>query len=283
MIPYGRRFPRLSRVENRDATKTTVYVRLDLILKGISAIGLLLLGIAGWILQAKTEEARRRAETVRQQLEESDRRSRAFLPAFRALVELELTLDDATQALSHHTISDPALTAVATRIRAAAASAYIGRSDMVVPAHLPDCSNVFGRRVNARIGVRAGAFLLGDLLHGLRLYHSERMGYKNPVMTVAKDNFGLGASLTVQAASNSDDSLSFEARGESAEAWQLWLGDRPISVSEIEDNLTLIADALHEQVIDATAQLVAIHPDLGDKVVAIRNEVLSLHREHTSK
>src|SRR6185436_2102435 len=76
-----------------DYTKTRAYAWLDLITKIISAAALASLGLAGWLLQSRSEQ-------MHENLDSRERAERTYLPMLRSLSELELVLGYSTSALS---------------------------------------------------------------------------------------------------------------------------------------------------------------------------------------
>src|ERR1700720_406312 len=70
-----------------DYSKTKAVVRLDLIFKALSAIGLVVLGIVSIRFQAKAEAARHDAEDL-------EIKEQKYLPLFRGLSEVDVTLEE---------------------------------------------------------------------------------------------------------------------------------------------------------------------------------------------
>src|SRR5438874_5729463 len=112
-----------------DISKTNVFVGIELCAKVISAISLVVLGAAGWGLQAKTEAARERAE-------QHDRQERLYLPVLRSLAEIELVLEDTAYQLRHPSAKGDELSQqeyeLGTRLRVAAYGVFIPEGDQIV-------------------------------------------------------------------------------------------------------------------------------------------------------
>src|ERR1041385_9040930 len=159
MIRPRPRFVRLRRVDHRDPTKRIAYVGTDLALRSLSALGLLALALAGWLLQARSQQEH-------EQLGKLDRESRAFLPSLRSLTELELACDDATNILAdRHSAAFAGI--LSSRIRALAISVSVPASEASQQIELPNLHDPIvsvGQRGPFTIDVRTVALLLADLL-----------------------------------------------------------------------------------------------------------------------
>src|SRR5437016_2616068 len=69
-----------------DVSKTSLYVWLDLAAKVLSAVALVALGLAGWLLQSSTQTQRDATDRI-------ERQERRYLPMLRSLTELQLSLE----------------------------------------------------------------------------------------------------------------------------------------------------------------------------------------------
>ncbi len=65
----------------QDPTKSLCYVAADLSIKTISAVGLIVLGIAGWLLQSN---AQKQQDSLRVQ----ETHARLYLPPLQALAQI---------------------------------------------------------------------------------------------------------------------------------------------------------------------------------------------------
>jgi len=280
-------------VGNGDPSKRKAYVWADLVIKSISALALVLLGIAGWFLQSTTQKEQSTTQKEHERLETRERESRVFLPAFRALTELEFATDDAAVILRRADRFEAANAInLTSRLNAVALSAYVAGHDMAIPIELPGIQEGVGsaKSVRVKVGVRAAGLMLADLLKILSIAHTieqrpARPGYPNPgfrdvrfVETVRskathRTEVGAFAMLTKR----DDGQVWAPINAESLGAWRAWNGAEPGSYWLLGFALPGVAESVHQQSIAAAAELVRQHPELGEKFVAIRNEVISQH------
>jgi len=154
MIPYRPAHP-------QDYTKRRSYVRFDLAVKAMSAIGLLALGIAGWWFQVTSS-------SQRQLQEQRDREARQYLPALRALTELEGAASEIAERWS-----DPPedqrervalLATLSSRLNSAAIATAVVDADPSAFIELPDLARIDLTSKRQMFPVRSTAFLVADLL-----------------------------------------------------------------------------------------------------------------------
>ena len=116
---------------------------LDIAARVLSAIALVALGVAGWLLQFRAQQAHESADNFEQQ-------ERRYLPMLRTLLELESTIQKTSDSLrgvepsEHPIITEPAKRLIeiahkqtAADMRAAAYSLYVSGPDPIISMHSP--------------------------------------------------------------------------------------------------------------------------------------------------
>lgn len=239
-----------------DFTKTKLYASIDLVGKSISAIALIILGIAGFLLQRGTEMSREAAETREQQ-------ERQYLPMLRSLSLLEIELEDVSQELAHSKNAGE-VRWIATNLRFVASSVFVPDEDpkvSILPPDQPLASNI---RIQMRL--RATALMYADALKVKANFHdtppdlSWRLDIANATLV------------------NTDGGRQ-HLMPDSVPAWQTWLGNRPVSNSTfrfplIGINLQDLSYATSGVIQDELRK----HPGLGDRYVQLREELEKTRR-----
>jgi hypothetical protein len=250
-------------VPSPDYTKTRHYVYIELFAKVGSALALALLGIAGWQLQARTEESREAADRL-------ERQERSFLPMLRSLSELELTLEDMAGALRDGSRTEEFLVRepeFGSQLRYIAYSVFTPEGDPVVSLKSPDTLQTHdGMDKRISMPLRAAALMYAEILSSGRFrgMPGEAMARLDPdgktLRFVMPEGDNVGA---------------FFISPDSFPAWKAWLdrGETQLYVMRKLHLLVLIED-LHFAVTETIHKTLRAHPDLGDKYVTIRSEVL---------
>jgi len=245
-----------------DYTKTRHYAYIDLITKVIASVALVLLGVAGWLLQARSENSRESAA-------ELERQERRYLPMLRSLSELELVLEHTVAVVREPPGELPdreQLDNVATQLRYVAYSVFTPDGDPLVSLklskgdtthYLPDVS----------MPLRSTAIMYGELLQliawqspsidmkiELRFSRSRR-GYKPGTTSVGCGDRSLGISR------------------DSFPAWSRWFGSDDVEQLELAD-LHYLLSSLHNGVTETIHETLSAHVDLGDRYLVIRSEAL---------
>jgi hypothetical protein len=238
--------------ERPDFTKTKLYGWTDLIGKSISALALVILGIAGFLLQRNTEKSRETAEGREQQ-------ERQYLPMLRSLSLLEIELEDVTQELACST-DDKTPGAIGTNLRFVASSVFVPDVDPVVSIRPPD--NPLGSNV-ARINMH---------LRATALMYAEALRMRTNFYDLSDDiNWSL----------DSTNATLVNGQGgrqhlipDSMPAWQTWLGDRELAQASLRriPNVVALQDLIFATsgVIQDTLRK---HPELGDQYVQLREQL----------
>lgn len=266
--------PRLPRAESTDPAKRPVYVWLDLVLRALSAIGLLALGVAGWWFQVST--ARNQASEQR-----ADRESRRVLPALRALIDVELTASEIAERLTN--VPDnfsgrgTLLATMSTRMNAAAVSTMVVPDEMSAAVDLPNVKLVSLLPRRHITSVRATSFALSDLL--LLIAYGERTMATGEDLTTAVVGVYKMDGATLGAIYGPSGQLSVVIRPESFDLWQQWIGDERVSFVNLRRGLSVIARAVQQQAVAASQSTVRAHPEFGDQYVSMRGDALASRSE----
>lgn len=269
-----RRPARLPRVHSR-RDEQRLFTRMDLAIRAISAIGILLLGVAGWLFQVRTEQTRRERD-------ERDRTSRRYLPLLRSLTELELTAYTGAEAFADAgRVTPQTRAATARQLDASAQAIVLGGDDPIAPIELPDVrqGSTLSRRYKFR--VRATAVMVADLLKaldGARQFYREEDRSSSDTIQLWFDH-GEPRVQVHAAALRGNTPIGFLAHRESVEIWRAWVGDEPLPISHFEAFVGLVLRALHQQSRTAIDQLLAEHPELGEAYVTIRRNAVIDYRK----
>jgi len=254
---------------DQDHTKTRLYAYVDLLTKSISSIALVLLGIAGWLLQARSESSREGADRL-------ERQERRYLPMLRSLSELELVLEHTLEVLrplpsvpqlGTLPIEAPeAYKAVynsGLELRYAAYSVFVPDGDPVVSLRSPE-DILVGRHRIGPMPLRATALMYAEIL---RLPRGPRLPGP-PELVLQLDS------------PTSEPQIVFAhvysyvppVPPESYPAWKAWLGNEHSKVFK-ELPLTALISDLHFAVTKTIQETLSAHVDLGDRYLGIRSEV----------
>jgi hypothetical protein len=295
MQRYRRRQVRLSRVEHRDFSKRGAYVRLDLFVRLLSAMALAALGAAGWWFQVTTQREH-------DAIDKRSREARKSLPAVRALIDLEITLEQAAATLLEHGTNSSVspddasfFELLASRIDAAAISTAIIQDDPQAPLLLP---SFYGDDLSPRqaknYGVRSSAIMLAELLRLLAA--STRPGWCEVGSERHLDTRSLrlliseshSAIILVYCRDQKtgdeygDAQVSFVIpASESAAIWRAWLNDRRDNKARLDTILKALPRAIlavRRQAATASQDVMRAYPELGDQFVAVRAEAVRVHQ-----
>jgi hypothetical protein len=160
MVPYDP----LRSMPPRDYTKFLAYVLFDLTFRILTAVGLVIIGAAGWALQRDAQKQRLKTESA-------DRISRKYLPVYRTFTDLELVLQECSEGLA--AAQDEGrrvvLRDLSFQLKTAAISSYAAGPDLLARVDLPavahDADHVDTQPFkSAMLPLRANAFMLADLM-----------------------------------------------------------------------------------------------------------------------
>jgi hypothetical protein len=242
----------LSDSQSIDFTKSRLYAWTDLIGKSISAVALVILGIAGFLLQRSTERNHEVAEARGQQ-------ERQYLPMLRSLSLLEVELEDVAQEVER---SGDARDAgrIGTNLRFVSNSVFVPDGDPTVMIRPPD--KVPGPDVaTIQMPLRATALMYSEALRIRENFHDapDDMDWRLDIANATLVNARGGREHLIP------DSLP---------AWQAWLGDRTIANGRFRliPNVVSLQDLIFAT--DGVIQNgLRQHPGLGDQYVQLREEL----------
>ncbi|HEY0143925.1 MAG TPA: hypothetical protein VGF48_23770 [Thermoanaerobaculia bacterium] len=283
MTPYRRRKEQPA----KDYAKTLFYVTFDLTVRILTAVGLVAIGIAGWMLQRDTQ-------LQRAKIEANDRLARRYLPMYRTLTDLELTLRDCSERLlvarrAGHRAQE--LSNLAFQLEAAAVSAFSAENDLIIRVNLPiatdDAGNFLtGPFKEAKLPLRANAFMVADVMRLVAALETLDLRQRQmaAIQFRSLQQHSMAAvilPLPSRGAKSPDQPVIvipvvwLQVRPETVGAWRAWNGDDPVLAVQIERVLIPLVQAVHQQAVDATQQLMRERPELGDQYVAIRRDAVA--------
>ncbi|MGZ5445117.1 MAG: hypothetical protein ACXW5U_25025 [Thermoanaerobaculia bacterium] len=285
MLPYD---PHQSR--SRDYTKTRIYIALDLAVKMLSALGLVVIGAAGWMLQHDTHKQRAKTE-------QSDRLSRKYLPVYRTFTDLELMLQDCTEelvAIEQSQSRAEALRQLSYELETVAVSSFATERDPIARIDLPllasDADNASREPiVSKNLSVRSTGFMVADIL---RLAAAIEATPQTPQTANAGVQFRLLLNrplavvlLPVPAYDKNGREVTnprvvvpaaaIYARSEALAAWRAWNGDGVIPADHLMRALIPLTQAAHQQAVEAIQTITRENPELGDQFVTLRRDAVA--------
>jgi hypothetical protein len=239
-----------------DHTKTRLYAYLDLITKVISSIALVLLGVAGWLLQARSENSREAAERL-------ERQERRYLPMLRSLSELEIVLEHAIDVLRDKAGAGPSgerLNNLATQLRYVAYSVFAPDGDPLVSLTQPR-GGIDETQVT--MPLRATALMYAELLRILASSSgSAELRLEPPPRRVPDGAYFVWFG-----------NFAYRIPREELPAWKARFGSEPFGFSSVVELASRISD-LHNAVTETIHDTLRAHVDLGDRYLGIRSEIL---------
>jgi hypothetical protein len=245
-----------------DYTKTKRYAYIDLASKVLSAIALVALGIAGWMLQMRTENARQRSE-------EFERQERRYLPMLRSLSVLELEIEVALKEVERSETDENAKVVnydAATKLRFIAESVFMPDGDPLVSLRAPDTILVFGRleeRIN--MPLKASALMYAELIR-MRYFFGD--AYGDATLRLEPQQKSISFNIDNRKIAHQ------QIAPDSIPAWQIWLKDRTITLSRVRIlPMNLLLEDLRFATSEVIQSVLISHVDLGDRYIQIRDEV----------
>lgn len=234
----------------------------DLIAKLASAAGIIVIGIAGWLLQSH-------AETVREANDRLDRQQRKYLPMLQSLTVLELQLD---RLLAYITVNydtpfnDKFIARYRHDIRSAGRTIQFAAYSVFEPEGDPIVTlrrqpYVVERANVVRAPLRASALMLGDI-----------MLFSKPIPSTA--NVKLDESqLRVEIDDVGGMFASLPLTPEALPAWRAFMHKPGCKGSDLPSVATMSED-LNASIEAILHDTVTLHSDLGDRYVSIRGDAL---------
>lgn len=249
-----------------DYTKSRLYAWTDLSIRLISAIALAALGVAGWLFQTRTEDARQVAET-------QDRAERKYLPLFRSLIELEFAFNDALDVVPQLYLQDAPrieeIDRVGRRLGEVSYSVFLPDGDPPILMREPSSVSAVLRR---RLPLRSAAIMVGELIRLQKTLHTKQ---QDAVVTIDNE---YGPSLRIQLQDRV--AITYYISRESVQAWKAWFENDEIRVDKLASQIVVIR-AIEDVARAASEQSHAVavrHVDIADRYVAIRAEVFKPER-----
>jgi hypothetical protein len=275
VLPYGGKRARFARVELRDLSKRATYVKLDLLVRAVSALGLVALGVAGWLLQARAQDAR-------ESLEKRDRESRRYLPMVRTLTDLEMVVSNANTLLARSgelRLGSRDLLSTAADVEITATLLSLPESEPNAKIHLPNLASFQRERQPVQLTVEQSAFLLADLLRVVALADAQGSGVAEAAVDVGLGSNGTVPVARVRFTRERTMTLEMLVRPESVQAWNLWTGGEASNLFTLRRAIPAYTRALEEQTIRTTQKVMNEHPEFGDQYVAIRGDAARWRRQ----
>jgi hypothetical protein len=237
-----------------DYTKTKFFVFVDLTSRVLSALALVALGVAGWMLQSRTEDARETAAHFETQ-------ERRYLPMLRSLSVLELELESAAKELEEQRGQSEEgryreiCYNIGTKLRFVAESVFVPDGDPLVLLQPP--GQVSGDK-QIHMPLRASAIMCAELLKSQPvtfMYKNAPVRLNSQRRFLEMENFRLTVSL------------------DSFPAWQTWIQDSPVKVWQMLFSINMLLQDLRFGASETIQRVLISHVDLGDRYVQIRDEV----------
>ena len=255
-----------------DITKTKPYAITDLLVKVISGMAIVAIGIASCQLQ-KSQDKKHDDETQRlRTLDANERAEKKYLPALRSITEADLVLVEAASDYSWRKHTEEEVTEEA---RLGTHLAYCGAS-----LFFPDGEPSFGivsaidnqhgttNPTLLRVRARAAVLMLANLMHLAPLFRRMDTGGIKVVYDDGELQFRDAHGQIVE-------SSSVDRRA--ADAWKVWLPATGMPLHELayEVDIDTLADDLHSELGHVAEEIVRKNPEvLSAEYVKIRDEVL---------
>ncbi len=246
----------------RDPSKARFVVLTDLILRALTAFGVLAVGIAGITFQRATEAARVRDDRTA-------RSAQANLAEIRSLVELELDLRDASTHRYGVTIQK--MHASARALSFDANSLFFAGQEPRVDLTFPVGLRPSTAKVTPSTS-RVGALMIAEIIDVLAA--STELRSRNSDVQIS---LGGPPSYRHVRVSNGSEWRYVFVSSQTTRFWQEWL-TASASPADIEIyDYPSAAFRLTSDFIEEQQTLVRQHPELAERYVQIRNDVIRLH------
>ena len=240
----------------------------------MSAVALVALGIAGWLLQA-------RAQDIHEQTAKQEQQERRYLPMLRTLLELEIVLQRSANSLRHRSSTDERFDdiayAVGADLEAAAHSLFTPDGDPIVSLHTPAQVGILSSLTGEQdklvsMPLKAAVLMYSQILTSQAFLRELPPGAK---VTLDKQ-----ATIIYVQAQNTNYILSLNPAA--TNAWRAWMTDTPIPVTRLKyANVPFLLQELRFATAAIAHDTLSKHADLGDRYVSIRNDVL--HSKSTNE
>jgi len=261
---FNRSSVRTARVETRDFSKRRLFGFTDLVIRGISALGLVAIGVAGWMLQHETA-------TQHARMEAQDREARKYLAMLHSMCELEFAFDGRLPA---STINDD------LEMRHIANALFVIKPEPQVTFHVPcvlpgkDANTTLETRCAITGGVRGVGLFMTELSDLCKI-----IGIYNGKLTVAKlavdraGNTSIVMPISDQMGGVLPRQIVVSTSRDSGPVWRLWMR-RDVAVRDFQMYLVSIDfGELAGEVARCANDVIHEHPDLADRYISIRDEI----------
>ena len=255
-----------------DVTKSRSYILIDLCVKSISALAIVVIGIAGWRLQNADQKTRRADEDRRRAIEEREVAERRYLPMLRSMIEVDFILVEVSADYTWPSHSDAE---VSNESRLGSHLAYFG-SSLLFPDGEPffnvttasENANAATNPTPVKISARSAILMLADLMRLAPFF--KRLDRLNVHV-----RFSDGYLVFEDEHGTFLDSIAVDHQ--TVHAWQQWLPKAGMPLHDLFDEVDLdaLAHELHDQLREVADAAVAAHADvLSWEYVKIRDDVL---------
>lgn len=266
----GIQLPRWIRsAATQDYAKTQLYSWTDLIVKAVSSVALVTLGIIGWNLQSTTAKNQKK-------LQDLDLLHRQYVPMLRSLMEMELALDEdefwlRTTAMDDDPRIAKELYLRGTALRYRAYALFVPDGDPLVDIHRHVLRGDRGANVPVKLPLRVSAIMLSDVMRTqftLRQLPNQTLRFDNPRSSLI-------------AMPKSGGAFRIRLSPEALDAWHVWLESSTAApVGTLTPNMVtiLLLQDVRFAVAQAGYDVVRKYPDLGADYVTVRAELLHSQR-----
>lgn len=259
-----------------DITKSKTYAFTELLTKLISAIALVALGIAGWLLQLRAQEAQEDARKAQDAAAAFELQERRYLPMLRSLIELEIALKESASDLRMAESGEEyaeALRVAALDLQAAAYSLFLPENNHAVSVVVPQLRHIQSPvAVRIDVELRAAVLMYAEILQsGVQV---DDFGGDIPSNAACVVDGGT-ARFVCSDKSAGSTSWVWSVDPDAVAPLQRWLSGRAVPVHVLKDYyLPRYLDELRFIVAKVIHNTLLRHEDLGDRYVSIRSDAM---------
>ncbi|HEV7489059.1 MAG TPA: hypothetical protein VGQ65_25595 [Thermoanaerobaculia bacterium] len=282
MLDFRRRRTRFAHQKQYDVAKSRGVVFVELTSKIVSAIALIVLGTAGWLLQDRTERARSQAE-------QRAGIARKYLPMLRGLTHLEVAFSDAAQTDFKMPgigprFDDRLLSKHADEIRMAASSLFFVNGEPGISVVAPELGGEIlpanHRRVN--LPIRAAALAYSELLRILAV----EAGWIQPgdrLMLLKRPNY----SAVVVWHQRPQSTHVIDLAPEAYATLRVLLGSGDVEAFRLYNiSLPDLAEELQRRTNDLISVILQGNPEVAERYAEMRSSLVPAHdsvASHTAR
>jgi len=285
MYPYRRNVARLQRLENRDVSKRSRYVHLDLTIRAVSAIGLVVIGIAGWMFQVNSAESRHRQE-------DQERSARKYLPMLQALTNIELAADTVARKFedgSPDRFSTDLRESAAMLQEAAIAGLVLKRNSTTHSLALPDVTGAEPIVHTIDVTADDAAYVLADFVTVLAL--ADRAYTEKSRRFISLENWQMNLLTSpvhgsIGTAYDPGDPLRMvwvRVNPSSVKVWRTWVSGKQVDFYYAFRAMARLARAVQQHAALDIQRVLSDHPEFGAEYVAIRADAVKMQLGQNSR